>query len=67
MQLVFMERSEMEALREYSASLPTGKTIGKRWRCRSTEATSGWVMGEYVEHSDPALVGIRWREIALTS
>jgi hypothetical protein len=65
--LVFMERAEMLELPEYSVTLPTGTTIGKRWRRRDPQATSGWTMGEYVPHADPALVGIRWREIALTS
>lgn len=67
MPLVFMERAEMEALPEYSHTLPTRQTIGKQWRRRAATATSGWVRGEYVEHTDPALVGIVWCEIALTS
>lgn len=62
-----ISREELAALLEYSCSLPTGTTIGKRWR-RDTNAyrddrrgvPSEWVLGEYVDIGDPANVGIRW-------
>lgn len=49
---------ELDRLLEYSTSLPTGTTIGKRWK-RLT-AGGEWVIGEYVEHPNPETVGIRW-------
>lgn len=57
------------ALPEYSMTLPTGTTIGKRWRAR---AGAGWQMGEYVEpapdqrfcpHTKREMVAIRWRPL----
>ena len=55
---------ELSDLFEYSCSLPTGTTIGKRWRLatawnrRATETE--WQIAEYVEHPDPDKVGIKW-------
>lgn len=66
-----ISREELAKLLEYSTSLPTGTTIGKRWR-RDVHAVKRfhgvvpcdtpqeWMIGEYVEHSDPDTVGIRW-------
>jgi hypothetical protein len=51
-----LSHAEFAALLEYSVSVPTGTTIGKRWRAHHHR---GWVVGEYVAHSD-AHVGIRW-------
>jgi len=67
---------QMQRLPEYSATLPTGKTIGKRWRCRLTERspwdpkgcgkTLGWSVGEYAELSPedqkkwPGEIAILW-------
>lgn len=65
--LVFMTKAEMKALLDYSTTLPTGTTVGKQWRRRDRESTSGWTMGEYLDHPDPNKVRIRWREIALTT
>lgn len=47
----------LDALSEYSTSLPTGTTIGKRWKQRRPD---GWLIGEYVPHQDPGTVGIKW-------
>lgn len=55
---------EMSELLEYSASLPTGKTIGKRWKRRMSR--SEWVIGEYAELSAedqlkwPGEIAILW-------
>lgn len=62
-----ISRSELAQLPEYSCSVPTGTTLGKRWR-RNLNAyrpdrvgvPAEWVIGEYVAHPDPTLVGIRW-------
>lgn len=50
---------------DYSCSVPTGTTIGKRWKRRRNyyDESQGWVMGEYVEHDDPGRVGIVWRDL----
>lgn len=74
-----MTRAELEKLKdqvgEYSCSIPSLTTIGKRWvrnenayarRCAEPER---WVLGEYLEHPDPAkrekLVRIRWTPIEI--
>lgn len=57
-----MTREDLERLDEYSLSLPTGTTIGKRWRRR---VGNGWYIGEYVAHEDPTLVGIRWTPVVI--
>lgn len=59
---VIISRSELRDLGEYSSSLPTGKTIGKRWR--ATRYVDGkatdWKIAEYVDHPDPTKIGIKW-------
>jgi hypothetical protein len=57
--LVLIRSTELRDLLEYSHSLPTGTTIGKRWRRR---VVGGWVLGTYVPHPNPDLVGIRWEQ-----
>jgi len=64
---VEMTQAEFDALSDYSASLPTGTTVGKRWKRRNVyqDESKGWRLGEYVEHDNPELVGIRWRNIQI--
>lgn len=58
---------ELAQLPEYSCSVPTGTTIGKRWR-RDVNAyrqdrrgaPPEWVLGRYVDIGDPENVGIEW-------
>jgi hypothetical protein len=59
-----MERHELDSLLEYSYSVPTGTTIGKRWR-RMIAFT--WYLGEYTADPSghPDRVVIKWREILL--
>lgn len=68
--MIVLSDVELVRLAEYSCSVPTGTTIGKRWvRYEPYEhwrgqARARW-MGEYVEHADPMVVdpmvvGIRW-------
>ena len=64
---IVISRAELAALPEYSCSLPTGTTIGKRWRASTTfglpkesARVEEWKIAEYVEHPDPDLVGIKW-------
>lgn len=82
--VVEITRAEFDALPEYSCSLPTGTTIGKRWKRNETAYCAEpvalhpfdgtvvrepprWILGEYVAHPNPALVGIRWLRIAIKS
>lgn len=59
-----ISKDALRALPEYSCSLPTGTTIGKRWR-RNTgfgrqRGIGNWVIGEYVPCSIPGQTGIDW-------
>ena len=59
--VISLTADEMQRLPEYSATIPTGKTIGKRWRRRMTERsawdrngcgkTLWWVVCEYAHLS----------------
>ncbi len=65
-----MTRSEFEALPEYSCTLPTGTTIGKRWKRRipymdRIDPPNDWYMGEYVECYKDGEIGIEWSRILL--
>lgn len=68
---VRLTEGEFNDLPNYSCSLPTGTTIGKRWKRREPyeDGPPGtvhlWYMGEYVEHPDPETVGIEWFLIEL--
>lgn len=57
---------EFNKLGEYSTTLPTGKTIGKRWKRQLYMGPhrGRWLVGEYVEHADPESVGIKWYRLA---
>ena len=64
---VYMTLAEFEGLLEYSCSLPTGTTAGKRWRRRVPYMhrpgdRPQWFMGEYGEPEGDQ-VPITWREI----
>jgi len=64
--------SELAKLPEYSCSVPTGTTIGKRWKYdhnaynpRKTSEEPEWYIREYVEHpTDPSLVRIKTTKVA---
>lgn len=64
-----MTQAAFDALLEYTTTLPTGKTIGKRWKryLFAGPAKGTWVMGEYVEDPDPEFVGITWRRVEVTA
>lgn len=47
MRIVKLTQSEFAALPEYSHSVPTGTTIGKRWKAK-LRGENNWWMGEYV-------------------
>lgn len=61
MEVVEMTQQEVDDLLEYSTTLPTGKTIGKRWKryLHLGPKAGSWVLCEYVEDPDPAYVGIK--------
>jgi hypothetical protein len=60
-----LSEQELFALPEYSCSLPTGTTIGKRWRRHEPYRPDDpvprriWV-GEYFDIGEPDKVGICW-------
>lgn len=58
-----MSRADFNALLEYSTSLPTGTTIGKKWKRQCPHGT--WVTGEYVPDPEPKMVGIKWRRVVV--
>lgn len=69
---VVMTAREFKDLGEYSCSIPTGQTIGKRWKCsdvydprRDRAKPLKWIMREYANHADPELIAIINREILI--
>lgn len=61
----FITRADLAKLLDYSCSLPTGTAVGKRWSRHIPYRVDGespveWMIGEYVSHPDPSLVGIKW-------
>lgn len=67
LEVVGMAQAEVDALLEYSTTLPTGKTIGKRWKryLHVGPKVGRWVLCEYVEDPDPEYVGIASRLIEI--
>jgi len=75
-----MDQAMLDALPEYSCSIPTGTTIGKRWKrgwCRcvadkirnfgTCKIHNAWKMGEYKTSEEPGWVDIQWREIIVVT
>ena len=67
-----LTRAELEALPDYSCTIPTGTTIGKKWRRREPYhigpgIVNLWYTGEYVEDPDPEMVGIKWRKVVINA
>lgn len=60
----YMTHAEFLALPEYSATLPTGQTEGKRWRRHLKDGR--WFMGEYGGVDDQGRL-IYWHEIYITT
>ena len=67
MEETIITREALRELGEYSCSIPTGTTIGKRWR-RNLNAyrkdrvgvPPEWVIGKYVDIGSATDVGIEW-------
>lgn len=56
-----MDAEEFRRLPEYSCSIPTGKTIGKRWkRGEPYGHPEVWFLCEYVELDPPEPDRIGW-------
>ncbi len=62
-----LTQPELDALLEYSLSLPTGTTIGKRWKRRipARGPLQGWAIGKYVTSDQPNEVGIEWSRVEI--
>jgi len=67
MEMDIMDQEELDKLLEYSTSIPTGTTIGKKWKCRRPAYGEpfNWFTGEYVPDPDPKMVGIKWRKVVI--
>lgn len=62
-----MCQTEFDKLPVYNLTLPTGTTIGKRWKLKSISKGGivNWLLGEYVKSEKPNVVGILWKKIIL--
>jgi hypothetical protein len=63
--------AELAKLGEYSLTVPTGTTIGKRWKRNlaihfDQRLKPHWIIGEYYDIGNPDRVGIRWYDVELT-
>jgi len=81
MKTIELTQKELDNLGEYSISLPTRTTIGKRWKAnknwgrvvqypcgdgmRTDPAPPRWVVGEYVDSPKANMVGILWYEVII--
>lgn len=55
-------RYELEALPEYSCTMPSGVFAWKMWRCNESFGTrkpASWIVAQYVPIADPEKMGIR--------
>ena len=71
---IYMTLEEAERLPEYSASMPSGQTIGKRWRRhdgafdrRFIEAggVPTWIICEYAESDEPGMININYYRLCI--
>lgn len=67
---VILTKQQFAELNEYSTSIPTGATIGKRWkRCLWPSANGGpttWLMGEFVAvKGRDDVADITWKRIEI--
>lgn len=74
--VIRLTQSQLDGLPEYSCSIPTGTTIGKRWKRDVNAYPRGygphpppyWIVCEYAEHpTDPEnKVAIIYKRIIIT-
>lgn len=63
---LFLYPWELETMDEYSASMPSGTTIGKVWRSNtSITEEPKWVVRMYIPDPDPLQVGIATFDVTL--
>ena len=66
---VLLSREDFDALPEYSCTLPTGVTIGKRWKRRepygAEPANAAWFLGTYIDVGEKDAAGVEWRRIKI--
>lgn len=69
MKTIALSKQEFDALPEYSCTLPTGTTVGKRWKLGWPyhEPRTRWFLGEYAKSDLPGMVDIVWREIVFVA
>lgn len=67
-----LTQKEFDDLPDYSCSVPTGTTIGKRWKRRkdyydqlALNDPTRWFIGEYVPCDTPGYVGIKWSVVEI--
>jgi len=67
--VVYMIQKELNKYAEYSCSLPTGQSLGKKWVRNQSfllpadhpkKHIGDWWLGEYVPDPDPKMIGVRW-------
>lgn len=70
METIILTKQEFDELPEYSCSMPTGTTIGKKWKRnrfafdpsyydpRTGNSIDEWYLHEYTQHVNPKMVGI---------
>ena len=75
METIVLTKEQFDKLPEYSCSIPTGTTIGKKWKKnryafdpsardpRTGNIIEEWYLHEYTKHSDPKMVGISTKMI----
>lgn len=68
--IIWITQYEFNELSEYSASMPTGTTYGKRWKRNiywRSECEPEWWMGEYYDMGSETDTGINWYRIMIIS
>ena len=64
METIVLTKIEFDQLPTYSCSIPTGTTIGKRWKRGAPYINPDtWYLCEYVEASDTKMIGIHYKLI----
>lgn len=60
--IAIMDQIAVDALLEYSTSIPTGTYEGKMWKCRHPD---GWQLCWYGASDDPDMISINRRPIRI--